>query len=196
MKSMILSDEELLKQAKSLREEAQYILDAKGLLGCFDEQMSPVIAGSVVTDLMTEPDIDITCCSDTRDFDRLFNLWKKIGLEFSVGRLTYINPKIVPWHDYSTGLYCGVKLRADSDRIWNVDIWMYTPKDFETVIKNHQSLAEKLQAIDRLMLLQLKSSCCQQSYEIYKAVLEYGVRSVDELTSYIEGKDGLTNQCT
>jgi hypothetical protein len=46
---VLLSDEELLKQAQSLREEAQQILDRKGLLACFDDGMSPTAVGSFAT---------------------------------------------------------------------------------------------------------------------------------------------------
>ena len=188
--STTLRDEELINQAELLHEESRQILDKNSLLSCFDDNMSPTVVGSVVTDLMTKPDIDIICCLEPLQLDSLFMVGERIVAALSVGRLTYINPSVVPWHEYYKGLFCGVKFRSDSGRIWSIDIWAYNRGDFEAAMQEHNALAAKLDKLNRLMLLRIKSAFDGQSYIVYKAMLEHGVESVEDFRSFLEVTTG------
>lgn len=181
-----ISSEELLARAESLRREAKQLLEHDGLLACFVEADAVAVVGSVALDLMTKPDVDISCCLVPFESNRLLAIGRRIVEEFPVGRLTYINPLVTPWHDYTRGLYCGVRIQATPDALWNVDIWAHGPDDFDTAMQTHHELASRLSKIERIVLLRLKSSCDAQTHVVYTAVLEHGVRTVEELDNYLK----------
>ena len=181
-------DNELLGQAERLRQQAEQLVAQ--LLSCFDNDMSPTVVGSVAMDLMTKRDIDIACCIQPLEAARLLEVGQRITAKLPVGRLTYVNPSVVPWHDYKKGLFCGLQLQAASGETWNSDVWAYDRQDFESALAEHELLARRLREIDRWTLLRLKCSCAVQSHIIYTAVLEHGVRTVEELADYVRNHEG------
>ena len=185
-----MTDEELIARAEDLRQEAKQLLEQDGLLTCFAQADTVEVVGSVSTDLMTKRDIDITCCLDPLESDRLLALGRSVVEKLPVARMTYINPSVMPWHDYTVGLYCNVRIQATPDALWNVDVWAYAPDDFNTAMQKHHDLAARLSKIDRLLLLRLKSCSAEQSHVVYTAVLHHGVRRKEELDKYTEAQMG------
>lgn len=180
------ADDELIETAARLREEARKLLERKGLLACFDRADAVEVVGSVTTDLMTRRDIDITCCLQPLTAEPLIQIANKIIQILPVGRLTYINPSVIPWEDYKVGLFCGISVKLSPKVIWNLDIWAYAPEDYNTILKTHHRLAARLAASDRLILLRLKSACHVHSRQIYDAVLNHGVMDVEGFQRYLE----------
>lgn len=185
-----IPDAELLVRADLLRREAEQLLETKGLLACFVDCVAVEVVGSVTTNLMTKRDIDISCCFDPFEPGRLIRIGEKITQCLPVGRMTFINPSITPWHEYRIGYFCGLNIQETPDVQWNVDIWAYNKTDFGVALKNHRTLAEKLRKVDRLMILRLKSSCTVQSYLVYAAVLEHGVKTCEELEKHLRNDSG------
>lgn len=187
------TDDELIAKAESLQREAKELLKS-GLLVAFEDAYSVEVVGSVKTGLMTmaRRDIDISCCLVPLRPERMLEIGQRIALRFDVARLTYINPSVLPWHDYKKGLFCGVRIRVYPETIWNVDIWAYERQDYEAAIAAHEQLAQKLALSDYITILRIKSAREEQSSLIYDAVLNCGVKSVEEFAAYLDARKAIS----
>lgn len=90
-----------------------------------------------------------------------------------------------------------VKPRSYSEKIWSIDIWAYNRGDFEAAVQEHNALAAKLDKLNRLMLLRIKSAFDGQSCIVYKRylsmvlkltrVVAHQERCAENITMYLYG---------
>lgn len=179
------TDSELLSSAAALRQEAWALLNEGGVLDCFGQADAAKVVGSAATGLMTKRDIDITCCLDPLEATALLRVGQRMAERLPVARMTYINPLVTPWHSYTKGLYCGVRVQVPDDALWNLDIWAYSPADFAEAMASHRGLAARLSTVEPARILRLKKACTYPSHSVYTVVLDHDVRTVQELEQYV-----------
>lgn len=190
-----MSDKEIIKHSRLLRQEASELLDKEGLLSMLNAFGSTQIIGSYTLDTMTWPDIDISMnLPDEQNVERFFELGKRIATKFEITKMSYSNHFIRNFPGFDHGLYWGIQLRY-AEREWKVDLWGYGDTDYQKHIAESDALHQRLQQADRTAILRIKHVICQHpdyrgnvynSMAIYQAVIEDKVESVDEFKAWLE----------
>ena len=190
-----MSDKEIVKHSRLLRQEASELLNKEGLLSMLNAFGTTQVIGSYTLDTMTWPDIDISMnLSDEQNVERFFELGKRIATKFQITKMSYSNHFIRNFPGFDHGLYWGIQLRY-AKREWKVDLWGYGDTDYQKHIAESDALHQRLQQADRTAILRIKHVICQHpdyrgniynSMAIYRAVLEDKVESVDEFKAWLE----------
>ena len=190
-----MSDKEIVKHSRLLRQEASELLDKEGLLLMLNAFGTTQVIGSYTLDTMTWPDIDISMnLPDEQNVERFFELGKRIATKFQITKMSYSNHFIRNFPGFDHGLYWGIQLRY-AEREWKIDLWGYGDTDYQKHIAESDALHQRLQRADRTAILRIKHAICQHpdyrgnvynSMAIYRAVLEDKVESVDEFKAWLE----------
>ncbi len=181
----------LQKQAKALLEHFQIIEKLKplGEVGLY---------GSYLYGLMVQPDIDIEVSTDHPDLDDVSTVAQFYIKNERINRVM-VTSKYLSRHDGTPGRPPGIYLGISpywEGREWNLDIWIMPPQnklDQENFPSNwHAKLTDK----QRESILLLKYNLSQQrrypgtkdgqflSADIYRAVMNDGVKSIEELDDW------------
>lgn len=190
-----MSDKEIIKHSRHLRQEASELLNKEGLLSILNAFGTTQVIGSYSLDTMTWPDIDISMnLPDEQNVERFFELGKRIATKFQITKMSYSNHFIRNFPGFDHGLYWGIQLRY-AEREWKLDLWGYGDTDYQKHIAESDVLHRQLQQADRAAILRIKHVICQNpdyrgnvynSMAIYRAVLEDKVESVDEFKAWLE----------
>ena len=89
------------------------------------------------------------------------------------------------------GLYWGIYLGDERKGAWKIDIWATSRADFEPSRQFSEKIQQRLTPDTRERILEIKSACWQHpdyrktfsSADIYDAVFEHGIRTVDQFWS-------------
>ena len=190
-----MSDKEIVKHSRRLRQEASELLDKEGLLSMPSAFGTTRVIGSYALDTMTWPDIDISMnLPNEQNVELFFELAKRIATKFEITRMSYSNHFIRNFPGFDHGLYWGIRLHY-AEREWKIDLWGYDDTDYQKHIADAEALHRQLQQTDRVAILRIKHVICQHpdyrgnvynSMAIYRAVLEDKVESVDEFKAWLE----------
>jgi hypothetical protein len=178
------------ERAEQLRRGAEAMLDALGLQALLREFGEVAMMGSLVSDLMTHPEVDIGV---------------HVGEDFSLadaarvaGRLAEAAPcRRLVIDDQRGGASPGERrderfhlvLECPHEgREWTLDISLFLHDAHANVAAWHRQLRSSLTLSQRLSILTIKSALCHDpaypgGLSIYTAVLEKGVRTVEEYRS-------------
>ena len=108
------TNQELVAQAASLRDEATGLLNEHGLLSGIADHGPTEVIGSYALDLMTWRDLDINGqLPDERDIATFFEIGDAIANRFETIRAFYSNMFIRTDQDFQSGLYWGIRLLHD-----------------------------------------------------------------------------------
>jgi hypothetical protein len=172
-----------------IRAEADRLLESglRDLLDAFGEMH---ITGSYVLELMTWRDLDIHVVRDDLDQSAFFRLGRDIAALLRPHRMHFRDETAVRTPGLPRGLYWGVYLGDERKGAWKLDIWTTMRADFELTRRFGIRLLERLTPDTRETILAIKSACWQDpdyrkgfsSADIYNAVLDHGVKSVDEFS--------------
>ena len=183
----------LIETDQLIRREADKILHQKGLLSLLMRYGIPHIAGSYVLQLMTWRDLDIYLEADEIVETRFFHLGGQIAATLCPVKMHFRNERIGQTEGLPRGLYWGVYLGDERRGDWKIDIWTLDGDQYQQAIAYEADLTRRLTPETRLSILEIKSQCWQDpgyrrsfsSQDIYRAVLEEGVTSMNEFEAFL-----------
>jgi len=190
----------LIHQAK-LQTEADALIDALGLDNLLSDIGSPTRVGSSALGLMVRRDIDITVVCKKLDEEThraVAELGGKLAMHASIGSVQFRNDTGI-WNSdvekYPDGLYLGVTCRDETGRDWTFDIWFVDEPERQPDLKHVRTIPPKLTTSARQSILAIKTalanaSCSGKrpsSFQVYEAVLEFGVTSLSEFEDWLKG---------
>ena len=184
-----MSDDGVLVRATRRRAVALALIDDLELVRRWSQVGRVVLVGAVAYDLVVSPDIDIEVFTRGRpQIGDGFRVLAALAEHPRVTKARFTNALNAP----DQGLYWQIRCRDDDAREWKVDVW--------TLDEDHPGplssdlVAPMRDAIDdakRAVILELKESraagrCSAfASIDIYRAVLEGGVRTAEELEALL-----------
>lgn len=180
----------LLEKQNQLQKEAKQVLEDLKLLSFLSTFGKPELVGSIVTGLMTWRDIDMSIIVEPKEED-MWAIAQYIFKQENTYSVWVADYRIRVDSPFPKGLYVGVKYKKPEGEIWKIDIWL---KQDVKDIQATNELMKKLDATNREIILQIKHQVADHpkyrkeifSTDIYTAVLEKGVRNIEEFTSYIK----------
>ena len=191
---------ELKKQNSIITGEADKILHNYGLLRIMNKYGKPVLTGSYVLGLMTWRDLDINLEINELTEKRFFQMGGEIASTLKPYRISFRNEFLTGRAQMPVGFYYGIHTNIlGSPEEWKIDIWAL---DTEQINRGKKELAELRARIDdtnRLFILEIKSRFCKHpeyrhgiySIDIYDAVIEHGIRTVEEFSTYLKENRGI-----
>ena len=179
---------DLLERATQRRQIALHILKELSLLDRWSAFGRPVLVGAVAYDLVVSPDIDCEIyCPELRIEDG-FRVLSACAQHPSVTQAYFSNHLSGP----DKALYWRLHYRDTNDEIWKIDMWS-AHEDYDLPRSEHlvEPLRRVLTPATRAIILTLKErrqinpvlDC--PSINLYRAVLEDGVRTEEELQQWI-----------
>ena len=189
-------DVDIIEHSRLLRQEADKILHAEGLLSLLRTFGPTRVIGSYTLDTMTWRDIDISMLlPQKQDVALFFDIGRKVATKFRITKMSYSNHYIRDFPGFDHGLYWGSRLLY-AEREWKVDLWGYGETDYRYHMEEFDKLHNQLQHVDRTTLLRIKHAISQRpdyrgevynSMAVYQAVLTGKVRTLEEFSRWIEG---------
>ena len=171
-----------------LRAEADRMLEQSGLGSIIREEgFKP--AGSFTMKVMTWCELDFERSDDKPDLKKHWELGKRFLQNDWVWGLRYLDASRDPHTPGDEGFYW--RLEATNPRggeIWLIDLWTARQEVFERSAPKRPLWMSKLNDDFRYDILSIKEVVCKlpeyrksiHSWHIYEAVLENGIKSVDE----------------
>jgi hypothetical protein len=173
-----------------LHAEADRLLSG-GLQDMLDTFGDVHIVGSYALGLMTWRDLDIHVVREPLERGAFFDLGRRIADHLQPHRMHFRDETIEATPGLPRGLYWGVYLGNEREGAWKIDIWATSSANFEPTRRFCDAIAKRLTPETRESILQIKAACWQHpeyrrgfsSADIYEAVFEHGVRTVDQFWS-------------
>lgn len=194
----------LLARQTALQSAADQVLSSLDLARMLTPVGQPMVVGSVVTGLMVWPDIDLNVLSTEPNPDRIWAAIRPLASHPWVKKLRWTNER-GPFNSsgqlQDDGYYLGIHVRPDgtnAGEYWNLDCWFLPsapPRpEIELMNRMHQEMTPEM----RLAILCFKDTWCHEpayrhavhSIDIYKAVLDYGVRTPDSFAEWLKARRG------
>jgi hypothetical protein len=170
-----------------LRAEADLMLKQSGIGKVLREEgFQPV--GSYAMRTMTWRDLDFERCDDSPNWQEHWKLGTKFAKLKWVWRLAAINVYNDP-RSTDEGYYWGLRAsRPGEKNFWKIDLWTARREEFERSSPKRPLWESRLNDDTRYDILVIKEAVCMLpeykesllSTHVYEAVLEHGVRGVDE----------------
>ena len=184
---------DLLKQQKELQKEGNRLLKRTGLIEFLSQFGTVRINGSLASGLMVWPDIDLEVVSETISED---NFWKAVRFLFSIEKHNTFIQDFRESTNPNTpkGLYIGKKIN-EGKNIWKIDIWFITPRQ-DGELNYNDWIKDKLTEENKKIILEIKNQIYDDpkyrkeifSIDIYKAVIENGVKNLEEFKIYLQNQ--------
>lgn len=175
-------------QAEQRRKQALEMLQRLDLLERWSRYGSPVVVGALRHGLMVTPDIDLEIYCDHPQIAHGFRLMSDVAHLPGVWKVRFSNELDAP----DRGLYWGIRCRDADGEVWKVDNWLLSH------VHPHAHWAERFaEALKRALtdetrraILEIKAAACGdkdvRGIDVYRAVLEGGVRSPSEFQCWVE----------
>lgn len=186
-------DEQLLQRQRLLQEEARSVLKELNLIELLSAGGIVRQTGSSVLGLMVWRDIDLAVSSPGLSIERAFQIMHSLLTHPRVKHVRYFHQS----DDFKvTGLderyFFMVFYEGYEQAEWKVDIsfWLGEGIHSEPV---HEAIEQQLTPATRLTILRIKDAWYQlptyrsevYSTDIYDAVLQHGVRALDQFDQYL-----------
>ena len=166
----------------------------KGLRHLLDEYAPISVVGSYALQLMTWRDLDIIMDAPTITVAEFFELGRCVTTLLSAWKMFFTNNR--DHNQIPRGLYWGIRLGDIKKGAWKIDLWAFDSEQYSSKIQECEHLHSRLNAVNRLAILKLKSHLWKDpryrdtitSQQIYDAVLDHGIHSLDDFWVYMEMK--------
>ena len=168
----------------TLREKAEHILQASGLLEHLKAYGTPHIIGSLRMDMMAWNDIDIDIENEGMCLEKLYRLTSFILDTF---RPTWYEAKEEKNAEGKTVWFQGFEAAIDGE-LWNFDLWFFDRGTIEKAEAFCDGIAARATAAQRGRILAIKEGLLARglytfekfgSMDVYNAVLEEGIQDID-----------------
>jgi hypothetical protein len=183
---------------EALHAEADHLL-ATGLREILTEYGEINIVGSYALRLMAWRDLDIHLVREHIERKSFFELGGRIANLLNPHRMHYRDQTIISTEGLPAGLYWGVYLGDERDGAWKIDIWMTDSNDFRATRECTERINRRLSVANRRTIIDIKTACWRHpqyrkgfsSVDIYDAVLDHGVNSIDEFWNFLRSRGRL-----
>ena len=192
--------DKLNKRNAAITSEANKILYDYRLLAILEKYGNPVPTGSYMLGLMTWRDLDIHLETNEMTEVGFFELGQDIALCLKPHRMHYRNEFVGKTPDLPTGYYWGIYTNVlRTNELWKIDIWSIGSEQMELNQKEFNDLRPRINAANRAAILTGKHHFCQHpeyrkaftSMDIYHAVTERGVKTVEEFSQWLQENKGI-----
>jgi hypothetical protein len=181
---------------QQIKDEADDILYNQGLFAILSKYGIPHITGSYSLNLMTWRDLDIYIQKENMNENEFFQLGAEINKKYHPVKMSYRNERITQTEGLPLGLYWGVYLGNERKGAWKIDLWAVDENECYHLVKFCDDIALRLTTLSKQIILTIKSGCWQDpeyrrsytSSDIYHAVLDNEVTSLEEFRSYLKMK--------
>lgn len=187
-------DKSLQNLNTAIKQEADDILYHKGLLDILKSFGTPHISGSYALNLMTWRDLDIYLEVENNTAADFFLLGSKIATALNPVKMSFRNEIIKRTEGLPHGFYWGIYLGDERNGAWKIDIWAVDKTECTRLLDFCKEIETKLTPESSLQILGIKSQCWKDlnyrrsytSMDIYNAVLEEGVSTLEAFDDYLE----------
>jgi hypothetical protein len=177
-----------VRRADELKREATDLLNETGLLTILGEYGVVHVTGSYSYDVMTWRDIDICLEVEQVELPPVFNLGREIASLPNVASMYFRNEFVLKTPGNPTAVFWCIDFVLPNDVQWKVDVLISTADHVKPIVEQGARLTTRLTARERETVLEIKGVLSQQpeyrrefrSSDIYAAVLDHGVASVEE----------------
>lgn len=171
--------------SRQIRENADRLLYERGLLELLKPLGKPHVIGSYRMDMMAWNDLDIDIENEMMGRDKLFHLTSSILDAFAP---SWYEAKEEVSDDGKTVWFHGFETTVNGE-LWNVDLWFF---DRETIAKAERycdGISQTASAAQKEHIITIKRDLIEKglysfekfhSVDVYRAVLEMGVKNTDE----------------
>jgi hypothetical protein len=192
-----METDDLIKNSENLCATANGILKDTKAVEVFSQLGKVEIIGSLRLKLMYRLDIDLLVISEEIKKDKALEITKQFldsGLFRTVALADY---QTFPGHDMPLGFYWELVVIRDGKE-WKFDVWYLKPderythlvsdsiKKFESLLAQHPEKAKIILEIKHAYFDGVKYKNGVKSFDIYTAVLEKGVNSVEKFSRQIQ----------
>jgi hypothetical protein len=118
-----MTSPELIEQDRSLRAEAESLLERHGLLDVLRVYGEPRISGSYAMKLMTWRDLDVYLAMPEVDVSRFLELGQRMAANLKPRKASYTDHVHFPATEGVVGLYWGIHTGMLPDGAWKIDLW-------------------------------------------------------------------------
>lgn len=200
---------QLLQDQDKLHAEGQQVLDDLNLIPELEKLGKPFIVGSFALELLTRRDIDFEVVVDQLDKKQVQEICSYlIGLDHPRMDFTIMDNTVDKVPQLPNSYYVGViYIRKEipfkdrnpkSPLSWQIDIHFLTEEYSRSKAKT-EDIKSKLNPQNKLSILEIKKNIAQNpkyhrevfSTDIYEAVLDHGVKNLDEFKEYMKQKKGV-----
>ena len=188
MPSRLESDEALaavlLQRAEQRRAAASEVVASLQLMERWAEVGAPVLVGAVAYGVVVAPDVDLEIYCEQPRIEAGFGVVSQVAALPGVWKVRFSNELDGP----DQGLYWQVRYRTAGE-VWKVDMWLLAndhpgPKAIDAV----EPMRRALTAETRAAILEIKEGLAGRydvrSVDVYRAVLDNGVRSLGAFTEW------------
>ncbi|GAB2713446.1 hypothetical protein [Kitasatospora kifunensis] len=190
----------MLRQQDELQSEASAVNDDLGLSESLGRLGDPVRVGSAALGLMVRRDLDITVVCprlDATAHESVVGLGARLALHERVRQVRFRNDTGA-WNTdpaYPDGLYLGLGYRSPQGHTWSLDIWFVDEPERQPDLSHLRTLPARLTSEAREAILRIKHAWAEhseygrsvRSWDIYRSVLDDGVRTVAEFDTWRAG---------
>lgn len=192
------SKADLLNESKRIKSQADKLLQESKVTDIFVEYGDVTIEGSYALDVMLRPDLDIFIVSQTHDWNKILDIHQKIMSLKYFREIGFIN-----WMDFEDknlvslkGYYFQPKVPID-DQLWKLDIWCITPDQYKgSSLTTHFKELLGDDEGKKSIILEIKQAMREgrkyikgvDGKLIYQAVLENGIKTIDEFKQFFINK--------
>ena len=188
--------DDLILLNEQLHEEADDILDKKGLRKILDRYGILHVTGSYSLGLMTWRDLDIYLEAEGLTEQTFFELGKDIDSLLRPVKMSFRNERIAKTKGLPVGLYWGIYLGDEKKGSWKIDLWALSDKECEERLRFCNQIAKRITPESKMKILEIKSVCWTDplyrkfytSNDIYTAVLEKHAHDVESFRIYLQNK--------
>jgi hypothetical protein len=182
----------------TLRAEADALLYAGGLQRLASEYGTLHVSGSYALQLMTWRDLDLYLEAPDLTVEAFFALGARIASLLSAWKMFFTNHRQQPTAEGLRGLYWGIRLGEVTAEQWKIDLWALDSPTCQERLAHNERIAARLTPEARMILLNLKAQLWNHpdyrdtitSQNIYDAVLDAGVESLDGFWQYMRNGCG------
>ena len=176
---------------KELKSEADLLIQECRLAELLVAYPEWFVGGSYRYDLMCWRDLDVYVLDPQHDLKRCFEIGYELTRRLSARKARFTNNV----GSEPNGLYWGIKLGDERRGAWKVDIWFLDSRSYEQHASYCAVMRERLTAEHRSAIVEIKEAYWRRSeYRdtitsdlIYRAVLDNGVRTVDDFQHFVTG---------
>lgn len=180
-------------QNTALHTEADRILQTDRLLELAQACGDVFVGGSYHSELMVWRDLDLYIGMNTDDLGVFFDLGRRIVENFYASKAFFTDARTSD----PAGLYWGIRLGNLAPGAWKFDIWGVKPKALAQRRSSADAFVKRLTPATRAAILNLKTHYWADpgyrneitSDDIYRAVLDEGVRNQSAFEALLTGRD-------
>jgi hypothetical protein len=193
-----------LEQSVKLKAEADELLTQSGLLALLAEYGNVHLTGSYFYDVLTWRDIDLCLGLDNLLPDVVLDIAKRVAVIPHVGSMYYRNELVMQTQGNPRAIFLCVDFYLPDDARWKVDILVAQDAEVQRVLEPGRAVCERLTPATREAIIRIKTDVCHRpeyrvdfgSRTVYQAVLDHGIRTVDQWDAWHKNQKAQQSRCT